>query len=60
MSVPSALRTDLLFDPESRPIIERAFGVQASGGYAHLPGVVSRKKQLLPYLLHCLAALPSA
>ena len=29
--------TDLLFDPESRPIIERAFGVQASGGYAHLP-----------------------
>ncbi|MGI8957660.1 MAG: putative manganese-dependent inorganic diphosphatase [Chthoniobacterales bacterium] len=25
-----------------------------------LAGVVSRKKQLLPYLLHCLAALPSA
>lgn len=42
--------TDLLFDPESRPIIERAFGVQASGGYAHLPGVVSRKKQLIPPL----------
>lgn len=42
--------TDLLFDPESRPIIERAFGVPASGGYAHLPGVVSRKKQLIPPL----------
>lgn len=42
--------TDLLFDPESRPIVERAFGVQASGGYAHLPGVVSRKKQLIPPL----------
>jgi manganese-dependent inorganic pyrophosphatase len=42
--------TDLLFDPESRPVIERAFGVQASGGYAHLPGVVSRKKQLIPPL----------
>ncbi|MCA1670105.1 MAG: DHH family phosphoesterase [Thermomicrobia bacterium] len=42
--------TDLLFDPESRPIIERAFGVQVSGGYAHLPGVVSRKKQLIPPL----------
>ncbi len=42
--------TDLLFDPESRPIIERAFGVQATGGYAHLPGVVSRKKQLIPPL----------
>jgi inorganic pyrophosphatase/exopolyphosphatase len=42
--------TDLLFDSESRPIIERAFGVPASGGYAHLPGVVSRKKQLIPPL----------
>ncbi len=42
--------TDLLFDVESRPIVERAFGVQASGGYAHLPGVVSRKKQLIPPL----------
>jgi manganese-dependent inorganic pyrophosphatase len=42
--------TDLLFDPESRPVIERAFGVPASGGYAHLPGVVSRKKQLIPPL----------
>lgn len=46
--------TDLLFDPESRPIIERAFGVQASGGYAHLPGVVSRKKQLIPPLVAAL------
>ncbi len=42
--------TDLLFDPESRPIVERAFGVQASDGYLHLPGVVSRKKQLIPPL----------
>lgn len=42
--------TDLLFDPDSRPVVERAFGVPASGGYAHLPGVVSRKKQLIPPL----------
>ncbi|MCA1723733.1 MAG: DHH family phosphoesterase [Thermomicrobia bacterium] len=42
--------TDLLFDPESRPIVERAFGVQATDGYLHLPGVVSRKKQLIPPL----------
>ncbi len=42
--------TDLLCDPESRPIVERAFGVQASDGYLHLPGVVSRKKQLIPPL----------
>jgi manganese-dependent inorganic pyrophosphatase len=42
--------TDLLFDPDSRAIIERAFDVQISEGYAHLPGVVSRKKQLIPPL----------
>jgi manganese-dependent inorganic pyrophosphatase len=42
--------TDLLFDPDSRPIVERAFGVQATDGYVHLPGVVSRKKQLIPPL----------
>ncbi len=42
--------TDLLFDPESRPIVERAFGVQATDGYVRLPGVVSRKKQLIPPL----------
>lgn len=42
--------TDLLFDPDSRPIVERAFGVQAADGYLHLPGVVSRKKQLIPPL----------
>ncbi len=42
--------TDLLFDAESRPIVERAFGVQATDGYLHLPDVVSRKKQLIPPL----------
>ncbi len=42
--------TDLLFDPDSRAIVERAFGVQATDGYLHLPGVVSRKKQLIPPL----------
>lgn len=42
--------TDLLFDPDSRAIVERAFGVPATGGYLHLPGVVSRKKQLIPPL----------
>jgi manganese-dependent inorganic pyrophosphatase len=42
--------TDLLFDPDSRAVVERAFGVQATDGYMHLPGVVSRKKQLIPPL----------
>jgi manganese-dependent inorganic pyrophosphatase len=42
--------TDLLFDPDSRAAVERAFAVQAIDGYAHLPGVVSRKKQLIPPL----------
>lgn len=42
--------TDLLFDPDSRAVVERAFGVQATDGYLHLPGVVSRKKQLIPPL----------
>ena len=42
--------TDLLFDPDSRAAVERAFGVPATDGYAHLPGVVSRKKQLIPPL----------
>lgn len=42
--------TDLLFDPDSRATIERAFATQTTDGYAHLPGVVSRKKQLIPPL----------
>ncbi len=42
--------TDLLFDPDSKTTVERAFGGMTKNGYLHLPGVVSRKKQLIPPL----------
>ena len=42
--------TDLLHDPGSAGLVERVFGVPPTDGYAHLPGVVSRKKQLIPPL----------
>ena len=38
-------------------VIARAFGVEAGGGMALLPGVVSRKKQLIPALMKALKAL---
>lgn len=47
--------TDLLFDPDSRAVAERAFAVMAADGYVHLPGVVSRKKQLIPPLAAALS-----
>ena len=38
-------------------VIRRAFGVELSGGMAVLPGVVSRKKQMIPALVGAIKAL---
>lgn len=44
--------TDLIFfGGTSTGIMESAFGVKAQDGCVHLPGVVSRKKQLIPPLM---------
>lgn len=42
--------TDLLFDAVSKPLVSRIFEGKDGDGYLHLPGVVSRKKQLIPPL----------
>ena len=37
-------------------LVERAFGVEAKNGLATLPGVMSRKKQMIPALLSAIKA----
>lgn len=45
--------TDLLCEGHSAvETIERAFGIEGENGCVHLPGVVSRKKQLIPRLMN--------
>ena len=39
-------------------LVEQAFGVQITDGLAVLPGVVSRKKQMIPALLGAIKLLP--
>jgi len=48
-----AKSTELLVVGNTAPV-ERAFGVAASGGVLDLPGVMSRKKQVVPRLLAAL------
>ncbi len=42
--------TDLVFYGEPRELISKAFGQDASGDSIYLPGVMSRKKQIVPPL----------
>ena len=53
-----AASTELLMvgDGANR-VVERAFGVQVEDGVALLPGVVSRKKQMIPALIEALRQL---
>ena len=42
--------TDLVYYGEPKQLIADAFKQDASGDYIHLPGVMSRKKQIVPPL----------
>ena len=42
--------TDLLVAGNRETVIDMAFGDKDPGGYYHLPGVLSRKKQIIPPL----------
>jgi manganese-dependent inorganic pyrophosphatase len=44
-----------LYASGDRPLLERALGRSANDGVTHLPGVMSRKKQVAPQLLAALA-----
>ena len=49
--------TELIYEGEGADeLIETAFGVKPAGGRASLPGVVSRKKQLVPPLREAILA----
>ena len=51
--------TELLMAGEgAAALVEQAFGVQITDGLAVLPGVVSRKKQMIPALLGAIKLLP--
>ena len=53
-----AQATDLLFcGQQAEEIVRSAFHVETKDGKAVLPGVVSRKKQLIPPLMAALQAL---
>ena len=47
----------LIFGTDGEEIVERAFGVAAEAGKAVLPGVVSRKKQVVPPLMATIQGL---
>ena len=50
--------TELLYSgPNTEAIVSRAFGVKPVDGIATLPGVVSRKKQVIPALMSTLQAM---
>ena len=50
--------TDLIFEGEGADeLVETAFGVKPQNGRAKLPGVVSRKKQLVPPLREAILAM---
>lgn len=50
--------TELLYSgPNTEAIVSRAFGVTPEDGIATLPGVVSRKKQVIPALMSTLQAM---
>ena len=50
--------TELLYwGPAAKNLVERAFDVRAKGGKAVLPGVVSRKKQVIPAMMNALQTL---
>ena len=42
--------TELLIASDDDSVVEKAFGVAPVGGKAWLPGIMSRKKQIIPYL----------
>lgn len=46
--------SDLLFVGHLKDIIGKAFGVQAKDNRVYLPGVVSRKKQVIPNIMNAL------
>ncbi|MCR5176304.1 MAG: manganese-dependent inorganic pyrophosphatase [Anaerovibrio sp.] len=47
--------TDLVYYGEPKQLIADAFGKDVSGDYIHLPGVMSRKKQIVPQLTEAAA-----
>ena len=50
--------TELLYSgPNTEAIVSRAFDVKPENGIATLPGVVSRKKQVIPALMSTLQAM---
>ena len=50
-----ATSTDLLMaGEEAEALVQRAFGAGSDGGKVVLPGVVSRKKQVIPALLNAI------
>lgn len=49
--------TELVFVGEPRKLIADAFGKDASGDSIYLPGVMSRKKQIVPQLTEAAAKL---
>ena len=42
--------TELLVATDDEAMIEKAFGVKPVDGKAWLPGIMSRKKQIIPFL----------
>lgn len=49
-----AATTELLCAGSQQHLLDPAFGTQVTGGHYHLPGVLSRKKQIIPPLTEVL------
>jgi len=55
--VRSAATEMLMAGEGTEEVIRYAFGVEAAQGRAYLPGVVSRKKQVVPVLLNAIKTI---
>ena len=47
----------LMAGPDAEEVVARAFGTEVKDGVVLLPGVVSRKKQVIPALMNALKQL---
>ncbi len=42
--------TELLIVSDDESVVEKAFGVKPASGKVWLPGIMSRKKEIVPFL----------
>ena len=54
--VPTSTTEVMMAGDGAAELVERAFGAQTKDGVAVLPGVMSRKKQMIPALLSAIKA----